>query len=67
MLGKAGWSLSSLLLDGRRRIDIVRRFRGDLPDWLACAADLNSLTVAETRVVPIKRSPGDGRRPSAST
>ena len=25
----------SLLLDGRRRIDIVRRSRGDLPDWVA--------------------------------
>ena len=39
----------SLLLDGRRRIDIVRRSRGDLPDWVACAADLNSLTVAEAK------------------
>jgi hypothetical protein len=39
----------SLLLDGRRRIDIVRRSRGDLPDWVACAADLTSLTVAEAK------------------
>lgn len=39
----------SLLLDGRRRIDIVRRSRGDLPDWVACAADLSSLTVAEAK------------------
>ena len=39
----------SLLLDGRRRVDIVRRSRGDLPDWVACAADLSSLTVAEAK------------------
>jgi hypothetical protein len=39
----------SLLLDGRRRIDIVRRSRGDLPDWVACAANLSSLTVAEAK------------------
>jgi hypothetical protein len=39
----------SLLLDGRRRIDIVRRSRADLPDWVACAADLASLTVAEAK------------------
>lgn len=39
----------SLLLDGRRRIDIVRRSRGDLPDWVAGAADLSSLTVAEAK------------------
>ena len=39
----------SLHLDGRRRIDIVRRSRGDLPDWVACAADLTSLTVAEAK------------------
>lgn len=39
----------SLLLDGRRRIDIVRRSRGDLPDWVACAADLTALTVAEAK------------------
>jgi hypothetical protein len=39
----------SLLLDGRRRIDVVRRARVDLPDWVACAADLTSLTVAEAK------------------
>jgi len=39
----------SLLLDGRRRIEIVRQARGDLPDWVACAADLSSLTVAEAK------------------
>lgn len=39
----------SLTLDGRRRIEIVRLARGDLPDWVACAADLRSLTVAEAK------------------
>ncbi|MGJ5051644.1 hypothetical protein ACQR09_31575 [Bradyrhizobium oligotrophicum] len=39
----------SLLLDGRRRIEIVRRARGDLPDWVACTANLASLTVAEAK------------------
>ncbi|WP_245283747.1 hypothetical protein [Bradyrhizobium sp. URHD0069] len=42
-------SSRSLLLDGRRQVEIVRRARGDLPDWLACAADLSSLTVAEAK------------------
>jgi hypothetical protein len=39
----------SLLLDGRRRIEIVRRARGDLPDWVACTANLSSLTLAEAK------------------
>jgi hypothetical protein len=39
----------SLVLDGRRRIEVVRRSRGDLPDWVACATDLASLTVAEAK------------------
>lgn len=39
----------SMRLDGRRRIAIIRRSRGDLPDWVACAADLSSLTVAEAK------------------
>jgi hypothetical protein len=39
----------SLLLDGSKRIEVVRRKRGDLPDWVACAADLSSLTVAEAK------------------
>ncbi len=40
---------SSLLLDGQMRIEIVRLSRGDLPDWVACASDLSSLTVAEAK------------------
>lgn len=39
----------TLTLDGRRRIEIVRLARGDLPDWVACTADLRSLTVAEAK------------------
>lgn len=47
----------SLVLDGRRRIDIVRRSRGDLPDWVACAANLSSLTVAEAKGCHDPRGP----------
>ncbi|MHB1305433.1 MAG: hypothetical protein ACYCZB_18570 [Acidiphilium sp.] len=36
-------------LDRRRQVKIKRLFRGDLPDWIACAADLSSLTVAEAK------------------
>jgi hypothetical protein len=42
-------SSSSLLLDGRLRIEIVRLDRGDLPDWVACTAGLSDLTVAEAK------------------
>ncbi|MGX9120961.1 hypothetical protein ACWTU6_30815 [Mesorhizobium sp. BHbsci] len=36
-------------LDRRRRVKITRLSRGDLPDWIACAADLSTLTVAEAK------------------
>lgn len=36
-------------IDRRRQIKITRLSRGDLPDWIACAADLSSLTVAEAK------------------
>jgi hypothetical protein len=36
-------------LDRRRRVSITRLSRGDLPDWVACAANLSSLTVAEAK------------------
>ena len=36
-------------LDRRRQVKITRLSRGDLPDWIACASDLSSLTVAEAR------------------
>lgn len=36
-------------LDRRRRIKIKRLARGDLPDWIACASDLSSLTIAEAK------------------
>jgi hypothetical protein len=36
-------------LDRRRKIKIKRLSRGDLPDWIACASDLSSLSVAEAK------------------
>lgn len=36
-------------LDRRRRVKVTRLSRGDLPDWVACTADLSSLTVAEAK------------------
>ncbi|WP_316186570.1 MULTISPECIES: hypothetical protein [unclassified Bradyrhizobium] len=36
-------------LDRRRRVKVTRLSRGDLPDWIACAANLSSLTVAEAK------------------
>ena len=39
----------TIVLDERRRIEIVRRARGDLPDWVACASTLSDLTVAEAK------------------
>jgi hypothetical protein len=40
---------SSLLLDGRLKIGIVRLSPGDLPDWVACDSNLSDLTVAEAK------------------
>jgi len=40
---------SSLLLDGRRQIRLHHHKPGDLPDWIACQANLSSLTVAEAK------------------
>lgn len=36
-------------LDRRQKVKITRLSRGDLPDWIACASDLSSLTVAEAK------------------
>ena len=36
-------------LDRRRQVKVTRLSRGDLPDWIACACDLSSLTVAEAK------------------
>ncbi|MFA6219959.1 MAG: hypothetical protein WC692_09315 [Erythrobacter sp.] len=36
-------------LDRRRQVKITRLSSGDLPDWIACASDLSSLTVAEAK------------------
>lgn len=39
----------TISLDRQRRVTIKRLSRGDLPDWLACASSLSSLTVAEAK------------------
>lgn len=39
----------TITLDRRRQVAIKRLSRGDLPDWLACASTLSSLTVAEAK------------------
>jgi hypothetical protein len=39
-------------LDRRRQVTVKRLSRGDLPDWIACAANLSSLTVAEAKSLP---------------
>lgn len=36
-------------LDRRRQVKVKRLSRGDLPDWIVCAANLSSLTVAEAK------------------
>jgi len=36
-------------LDRGRQIKVKRLSRGDLPDWIACASNLSSLTVAEAK------------------
>jgi hypothetical protein len=36
-------------LDRRKQVKVKRLSRGDLPDWIACASDLSSLTVAEAK------------------
>jgi len=37
------------VLDGRRGLEIVRRARGDLSDWVACTEALSLMTVAEAK------------------
>lgn len=44
-------------LDRRRKVKIRRLSRGDLPDWIACASDLSSLTVAEAKGCHDPRGP----------
>ncbi|MFN5525684.1 hypothetical protein [Bradyrhizobium sp.] len=36
-------------LDRRRQVKVTRLSRGDLPDWIGCASDLSSWTVAEAK------------------
>lgn len=39
----------TVVLDGRRSIEIVSLERGDLPDWVACTSAFSDLTVAEAK------------------
>lgn len=39
----------ALTLNGPLRVQVVRVARGDLPDWIACAADFSRLTIAEAK------------------
>ena len=50
---------STVVLDGRRSIELVRRERGDLPDWVACTPDLSDLTVAEAKGSHDASGPGE--------
>ena len=50
-------------LDRRRRVKVTRLSRGDLPDWVACAADLSSLTVAEAKGCHDVGGPAKALRP----
>ena len=40
---------SNVLLDARRRIAIVRKHPGDLPDWVASSTGFANLTIAEAK------------------
>ena len=40
---------STIVLDGRRQIKVVRREGGDLPDWITCSSNLSDLTIAEAK------------------
>ena len=50
---------STVVLDGRRSIELVRRERGDLPDWVACTPELSDLTVAEAKGSHDVSGPGE--------
>lgn len=50
---------SVLSLDGKLHVEVRRKpgKRGDLPDWIACASDLGSITVAEAKGTHDKPGP----------
>jgi hypothetical protein len=37
------------LLNGKRQIEVKRKTRGDLPDWIACNNQLGKITIAEAK------------------
>ena len=51
---------NEIVLGGRLRVRVVRRSgqEGHLPDWVACAEDLNKLTVAEAKGSHALSGPG---------
>ena len=48
----------SVMLGNRRQVEVRRLATGDLPDWIACAADLSRVTVAEAKGCHDKFGPG---------
>ena len=53
---------STIVLDGRRQIEIVRRRGGDLPDWITCTSTLSDLTVAEAKGSHAQSGPAQALR-----
>jgi hypothetical protein len=47
------------LLDGKRRIEVRRKTRGDLPDWIACDSQLKKITIAEAKGCHDKQGPDE--------
>jgi hypothetical protein len=45
------------LLDGKRSIEVQRKTRGDLPDWIACDNQLQKITIAEAKGCHDKQGP----------
>ena len=45
------------LLNGKRRVEVKRKTRGDLPDWIACDSQLKKITIAEAKGCHDKQGP----------
>ena len=53
---------STIVLDGRRQVEIVPREEGDLPDWVSCSSTLTDLTVAEAKGSHAQSGPAQALR-----
>ena len=53
---------STVVLDGRHQIQVVRRESGDFPDWVACTSSLSDLTVAEAKGSHAQSGPAQALR-----